>query len=46
LENGADGVADLLLVNVVREVRRVPDHYVLVEGALPGDEAVDADGSV
>jgi len=30
-----------LLVNVVGEVRRVPDRYVLVVGALSIDEAAD-----
>jgi hypothetical protein len=30
-----------LLVNVVREMRRVPDHYVLVDDVFPVDEAVE-----
>ena len=35
-----------LLVNVVCEVRRIPDHYVLVVGALPVDEAADVSRSI
>jgi hypothetical protein len=30
-----------LLVNVVREMRRVPDHHVLVDDVFPVDEAVE-----
>src|SRR5215213_1289107 len=30
-----------ILVNVVGEMRRVPDHHVLVANLLPIDEAVD-----
>jgi hypothetical protein len=35
-----------LLVNVMREVRRVPDRYVLVVGALSIDEAPDISRSI
>ena len=35
-----------LLVNVMREVRRVPDRYVLVIGALSIDEAADISRSI
>src|SRR5215210_8009657 len=35
-----------LRVNVMREVRRVPDRYVLVVGALSVDEAADISRSV
>ncbi len=35
-----------LLVNVVGEVRRVPDRYVLVVGALPVDEAANFSRSI
>ncbi len=35
-----------LLVNVMREVRMVPDRYVLVVGALSIDEAADFSRSI
>ena len=35
-----------LLVNVMREVRRVPDRYVLVVGALSVDETADISWSI
>ena len=36
----------LLLVNVVREVRCVPDHHILVADTLSVVEAVNVGGSV
>ena len=36
----------LLLVHVVREMCRVPDHHVLVANALPVDEAADLSWSI
>ena len=36
----------LVLVDVVAEVRRVPDHHVLAADVFPVYEAVDGDGSV
>src|SRR5215218_3110497 len=36
----------LVLVNIMGEMRRVPDHHVLVRDALSVDEAVDVGGSV
>ena len=36
----------VLLVNVMREVCGVPDHYVLVEGALSVDEAANISWSI
>ena len=36
----------ILLVNVMREVCRVPDYYVLVECALSVDKAPDISRSI
>ena len=36
----------VLLMNVMREVRRVPDGYVLIVGALSIDEAADISRSI
>ena len=36
----------ILLVNVVSEVRRIPNHYVLVVGTLSIDEAADISRSI
>ena len=52
--DGAQGRTDymasvtvlLVLVDVVAEVRRVPDHHVLAADIFPVDEAVDGDRSV
>ena len=45
LKSRTHDVADLR-VNVVREVRRVPDRYVLVVGALSIDEAPNISRSI
>ena len=44
-EHGTYDVTHLLLVNVVREMRRVPDHHILVADALSVVEAADVGGS-
>jgi hypothetical protein len=36
----------VLLVKIMREMRRVPDHHVLVEGTLSVDEAADVGWSI
>jgi hypothetical protein len=45
-ERGTYDVPHLLLVNVVREMRRVPDHHILVADVLSVVEAADVGGSV
>jgi hypothetical protein len=39
-------VTILLLLQGVREMRRVPDHNVLVDDTLPVDEAADLSWSI
>ena len=41
-----DMVVTLLLLQGVREMRRVPDHNVLVDDTLPVDEAADLSWSI
>ena len=36
----------LPLVNIVREMRRIPDHHVLVEDTLSVDEAAEIGWSI
>ena len=45
-QNGANDMTNLLLVNIVREMRSVPDHHILVEGTLSVDEATDLSWSI
>ncbi len=45
-ENWTNDMADLLLVNIVREMRGVPDHHVPAYDALPVDEAADLSWSI
>ena len=45
-KHGTYDVTYLLLVNVVREVCRVPDHHILVADTLSVVEAVNVGGSV
>jgi hypothetical protein len=45
-EDGTDDMTNLLLVQIVDEMRRVPDHHVLVEDALSVDEAPDVGWSI
>ncbi len=47
-EDGTDDMAGMavLLVKVVDEMRRVPDHHVLVADALPVDEATEVGWSI
>ena len=46
-ENGTNDVTNLLLlVNIVREMRSVPDHHVPADDTLPVDEAADIGWSI
>ena len=45
-EDGTNDMTNLLLVNIVREMRSVPDHHILVEGTLSVDEATDLSWSI
>ena len=45
-ENGTNDMTNLPLVNIVREMRRVPDHHILVADTLSVVEAVNVGGSV
>lgn len=36
----------LPLVNIVGEMRRIPDHHILVEDALPVDERAEISWSI
>ena len=45
-KNRTNDMAHLFLMNIVCEMRRVPDHHVLADDALSADEAADLSWSI